>query len=251
MKKIVILSLLFCFSISSYAQDDVMIGVHLNPFISWMSTNNKAIESAGVNPGFKLGMSGEFYGGKKSDDLSIYAFTVGLGISFNQGGTLNYTQGGDLFQRSALIDSSYISATGTSLVPDSSTVKHRLQYVEIPVGIKLRTNEFGYLRYYMEVPFTLGIRTQSRSDIDGQFLDISEKENTTPDMSILNLSWGIGAGVEYDISGTGTTALFAGLYFQSGFLDVTRNDKDDKGANIVENAKATINKVNLRVGVFF
>ncbi|MEO5905600.1 MAG: hypothetical protein ABIQ11_02665, partial [Saprospiraceae bacterium] len=79
-------------------------------------------------------------------------------------------------------------------------------------------------------------------------------------MSVLNIFWGVGAGLEYSISEN--NALIAGLYFQNGLLDFI----DDNGHTAVtnseppfepefleqkEDSRATVNNLVLRVGILF
>ena len=86
-------------------------------------------------------------------------------------------------------------------------------------------------------------------------------------MNPLAISWGFGGGAEYDVSPS--TSIVAGLYFQKGFLDVTRNkdnyileqltgqntptdiSDDTYGQKIKENSKAFLSVITLRIGVIF
>jgi len=227
------------------AQNDFRFGFRLSPSFSWMSTDNNKINSNGTNLGLKLGVLGEFYFREN------YAFIGGLGFSFNHGGTLKHDIGGNFWPESNL--SSPDLNTGDNPLQDGVNLKYGIQYVEIPFGLKMRTQEFGYLRYFAEIPvFTLGVRSQSRGDISANGDNNAEKENIKDDVALLNLSWGLGGGVEFGVNES--TSIVAGLFFQNGFIDVTNNDatqyfgSDEKPR---EDSKATIKAITLRIGVMF
>lgn len=242
MKKIVILFVfLIALGLKSDAQDlDVdrfRFGFQVSPGVSWMGTNDNKINAAGANFSFAMGMSGEYYFAEN------YAFSFGLGLAFGQGGTLQSELGGNFFPNSELSDSSYYD------LPSGVQSKYKIQYVQIPFGLKMRTKEIGYMRYFAEVPvFTLGIPTQSRGDILGEGLTATTNENIAPEIFPVSLSWGFGGGVEYSI--TEQTSIVGGVFFQSSIIDIIKNNgtlSDGKS----EDSKATLSGVTFRVGVFF
>ncbi len=239
MKKIVVLSL-FLLSITSAYSQEFRLGIHAVPFISWMGSNDNTINAQGTNFGFKLHPVGEYFFAEN------YAFTTGIALAFNQGGTLNHTTGGNLWPET-VVES---KTTGLDSIPNGSNLTYKLQSVEIPFGIKLRTNEINYLRYYGEVPITVGIKTQARGNISGAGLETT-KENINADMNFVNISWGIGGGVEWEVSQS--TSLVAGLYFQGGFMDLTKNNgtQYQPTGNETEDSKAIMNAINIRLGVMF
>lgn len=240
MKKIVAIAAFLSLSLSIIAQDDIRFGFQLSPSFSWMNTNTSKINPSGTNLGLKLGMTGEYYFREN------YAFTSGIGFYFNNGGTLLHDFGGSYWPKSDLPSS-------LDTLPNNVKLKYSIQYLEIPVGMKLRTREFGYLRYFMEPAITIGLKTQARGTIEGTGVkNDGEKYNIRKEVNSLNLSWGISAGVEYGISDN--TSLVAGLGFQVGFTDVT----DDKGqvfdperGTVREKSKGTNNSITIRLGIMF
>ncbi|MEL6866710.1 MAG: outer membrane beta-barrel protein, partial [Bacteroidota bacterium] len=134
-------------------------------------------------------------------------------------------------------------------LPDGVDLKYSLQYVEIPFALKMRTQEFGYIRYFFEVPrFVLGINTQARGDISGTGVD-TEKEDIQQDVRAFNMSWGIGGGIEYTISDN--TSLVGGLFYQQGFLDVTKDKNAVKSDGSAENSRGLLRNITVRIGVLF
>ena len=141
-------------------------------------------------------------------------------------------------------------------MPDGVNLKYGLQYVEIPLGLRLRSQEFGYLRYFAELPvFTLGFLTQAQGAITGTDMD-TEKEDISKDVNNFAFSWGLGAGIEYSL-GT-QTSLIGGIYYQNYITDVTENDgdkfieRDQDGLPVTtakENSKSLIKGITIRIGV--
>lgn len=240
------LAFLLCCATAS-AQDGLQFGIQVSPTFSGMTTNNNLINRDGSNLGLKLGLIGEYY---FSDTYSLHS---GLGFHFNAGGTLFYE---NQFQRVDIWQESLDGALTT--VPDSIagglSYKYDLQYVEIPIGLTLRTREFGYLRYYVRPAIHLGFLTQARGSIkNAGFVDAEENFDIAKEVNGLNLGWSLGAGVEYSLSTS--TALVAGLAFQSGFADVTT----DKGTSLVrsgrnpteDDSRGKINSIVIMLGVMF
>ena len=241
MKKIVSLIAFLSFTFSlTFAQADVRFGFQLSPSFGWMTANVNSINPSGTNIGLKLGMIGEYYFQEN------YAFTSGIGFAFNHGGTLLHEDGGNYWNRTDIPEDK-------KPFPDQVKLKYGIQYVEIPVGLKMRTKEFGYFRYYIQPAITIGLKTQAQGSVKGTNIgEDLEKLNIKDEVNSLNLSWGIGGGIEYGVSEN--TAIVAGLALQVGFTDAT----DDNGIVIPtvgdtrdEDAKGTVNGITLIIGVMF
>ena len=233
MKKIVVFAafLLFAQGMIKAQDSDLRFGFQVSPMFSWMATDESRINGNGVNLGLKLGVNGEIFFREN------YAFIVGVGFAFNSGGTLRHDISGEYWQRST-----FPPQVQSGFFPAGTDLKYNLQYVEIPFGMKFRTNEFGYIRYYMELPvITIGFRSQARGTIEYSGVN-AEKIDIKKEVNPLTLAWGLGGGIEYSISEN--TALVAGLGYQNVFTDVT---KDYSGIS----SKARINNIIIRLGVLF
>ncbi|MCY7328312.1 MAG: PorT family protein [Saprospiraceae bacterium] len=245
MKKLLLaLGLFVCCQEFVSAQDqNFRFGVQVSPTWSWLNTSDKKLDGSGANLGLKLGMLGEFYFAPR------YAIVTGLGFGFNQGGTIQngYPQA-SLWKDADLSDEKY------RVVGQDAELHYRLRYIEIPFGLKLRggTGEDNPLKYYAEIPiFTLGFLTKALGDIRGTD-DNTEDEDIRDDVKKISLSWGLGAGIEYEFASS--TTAFAGFAFQQQFTDVTGTGRVQKtiGADLVdEKSKASIGLFSLRLGVFF
>lgn len=265
MKNIVFIFFIFSFGFceNTNAQNDIRFGFQVSPNLTWLSSNDNTINREGVNLGLRLGVIGEYYFTER------YAITGGLGFAFGQGGGLQHEVGGNFFRESDLSLANLNS--GDKPLPDGVIVGYRIQYIDIPVGLKMRTDEIGYFRYFAEIPvFNLNIRTQSRGSIQGvkDNGDIIDEVNLdiNRDVTPINLSWGLGGGIEYSI--TSNAVLIAGIYYNSSFIDVTDNSatkavsfldagddpidpSDDNFETLPEDSNVNIGSITLRIGVLF
>lgn len=242
MKKIVIALVFFAIAqIQGYAQEgDMRFGIQLSPSFSWMNTNDTRINRTSTNLGMKLGMLAEYYFREN------YALSSGIGFAFNHGGTLLFEYGGNYWKNSNLgpeLDS----------LPDGVKLKYGLQFVEIPLYLKMRTREFGYMRYFLEPGIMMGFRSQARGSITGRGIGDQAKEfDIRRDVNALNLAWGLTGGFEYSL--TETTSLIGGLGFQVGFADVTEDKGtifDPQRGNQLENSKGKVSAITLKIGLLF
>ena len=118
----------------------------------------------------------------------------------------------------------------------------------------MRTREFGYLRYYLEPRITLGFNTQAKGNIlTVEGVDSEEDFNIKTGVNTLQMSWGIGAGLEYVISDN--TALTGGLAFQTGFTDSTKDKNttiwNSNSSGTEEDSKGKLSSIILRLGIMF
>ena len=209
---------------TTYGQNDLRFGFQASPAITWMRTDSlKTVEGNGANTAFKLGAIGEKY------FRPNYAIVSGINFFFNSGGTLRFANGGNRFPN---------SGNDLDTIAAGSNVHYQLQYVEIPLGLKMKggSGEDSYLNFFAEVPIlTFGFRTKALADVR----ETNVEGNIREDTRVLSASWGLGGGVEFNISGN--TALIGGIYYQQGFLDATRND----------DVRSTLRAITLRIGVLF
>lgn len=244
--------LITCTSVTAQDANDFRFGLQISPSVSWMNTDDNRISNQGAALGLKLATQAEFVFADK------YAIASGIGFHFNTGGTMQSQYGGRFFTESLPPESAYNAPEVADQANGPVLLDYSIQYIEIPLSLKLRTREFGTITYFMEAPiFTLGIRSNVMGGIKGgttpgggiieEVEDVSIKKEVNP----IAFSWGFGGGLEYSI--LDGTRLFAGLTFQRMFLDATK-DGDDynyEGRSAVDDPKATINSLTLRMGVLF
>jgi len=260
MKKIAFITLIifFAFFYQAIAQNDIRFGFQISPNLTWINSNDNTINRDGSNIGLRLGVMGEYYFADR------YAITGGLGFAFGQGGGLKHDIGGNFFSESELSNPNLNS--GQKPLPDGVVLGYKIQYIEIPLGLKMRTDEIGYFRYFAEIPiFTLGFRAQSRGSIEGTGIN-EEDLDINKDVTPINFSWGLGGGVEYSF--TSNAVLIAGLYYNNSFIDLTDNNANQASGTFEtgdpttpiddmyevvrkEDSNVNMGSITLRIGVLF
>ena len=247
MKKIVLFlsfGVILSNSLSAQVMRGLRFGFQASPTWSWMRTSDKKLEGVSSNWGVKLGVLGEYY------FADNYAITTGLGFGFNQGGFIqNGYSNGRFWPESDLSDANLYT------LPMNAKLHYRLNYVEIPIGLKMRggSNEDSRYKFYAEIPmFTLGFLTKATGDIRGTNTQNTDDENIRKDVNGLALSWGLGGGVEYEFATNAT--LVVGISYQNLFTDVTDDSATVETAPNIwekENSKGTLGVFALKIGVFF
>jgi opacity protein-like surface antigen len=231
MKKALLILFLATAALSAFAQSSgskFHFGVKAMPALAWLridAPDETNLESDGLPFGFGYGLITDFGFAER------YAFSTGLEVAY-RGGKTKYV----------LADTG--SASTTSVV----STKYSVQFIELPLTLKLKTNEIGYLTYFFQVGFAPGFAIRSRKNIDIDWADgtttSKKNEDASDDINEFNISLLVGAGAEYNISGN--TSLLFGLTFNNGFLDVL-DDKPYEGSKV----KGNSNYLALTVGVLF
>ncbi len=224
MKKIFVLIGVIILGTSTLrAQDEQKLhfGLKAAPSLAWIVSDTKGYESSGTKLGFSYGLITEF------NFSTHYAFATGIDITY-RGGKSKYS--------SSLNDS-------TTVVSEAELT---LQYIELPITLKLKTNEIGYITYFLQFGVAPGINIRSKANvktttqIGSNTITASEDDVDIKDgINNFNLSMIIAGGIEYTLSGS--TVLLAGITFNNGFLDI------DDSSNI----KAHSDFLALTVGVLF
>jgi len=219
-KSVLIPALLFANIIAISSQQKIRFSVFVNPCINWLSSDVKTIKSDGAAFGFDAGLTLDKFFAEN------YAFSTGISIG-SLGGNLRYDN-----------KTIFRTSIGDTTVPAGSSVKYKLQYITIPVGLKFKTNQIGYFTYFAHLGFTLqaNIKATGTSSDASRALD---DDNISEEIGFFNLGYHIGAGAEYSIGGN--TALIFGVTYTNGFVDITRNPDD----------KITTSSFAIRLGVLF
>jgi opacity protein-like surface antigen len=221
---------------AALAQDDpgVRFGLKLAPNMSWQRPDTKGIKSDGSKFGYTFGLNVEFPVGANGN----YRFGTGLMLN-NVGGKLKQ-------------EYSYVDTSGTTLTKEL-TQDIKLRYIEVPLTMKLLTNEIGYIRYFGLIGFGTAFNIRAKGDYDVPVPDANgsivgfatlEDEDIKDDVQAFKASLIIGAGMEYNFSGN--TALQIGITYNNGFTN-TLADKEVNG----KTAKSFQDYLELNLGIFF
>lgn len=268
LRKIAILTILL-FQVVYMQAQGIKFGVHVDPFISFLGSQEKQVVGDAVNGGTALGVEVEYrFTGEEN-----YALTFGVDFSLNNGGSLLYRYGGILFPNSDLDPTVFNDigmkqpSAGTGLDLHAFTkVNYRINYIQLPIGLKLRTNELGgsYMRAFFHIPLikimvpvTAGAKIFSpkevatsasgfKEDLTGYRILAGEEASVEPnvwkDITPIQVSIGAGAGVEFTPNADGGLRLYAGIYYEAGIIDVIGGFAGDiflKAANTVVDDPST------------
>ena len=234
MKKLFTIALLGLFSISAFAQDkggemkNFRFGVTALPALTWYKPDEvKKFENKGAAFRFGVLINGEF---SFSDNFAI-GFGIGLSSS---GGKVNFLDSvhyhvydGEIISLSKPDTGSITSKTEHYLL---NTREYKASYYMVPISLKMRTNEIGYMRYFFEPRLNIGIRKKVRADDDVVSWGSSNKvkqENIdiTPDMAFLKTSVTLSGGGEYYLSGS--TAFVFSIGYDYGLSNAMQKESDN------------------------
>jgi len=204
-KKITIISfliLVLLFNLNDIqAQQKISFGIHADPLLSWFTTDVREVSNNGARAGFNFGLNFNNYFSKN------YSFSTGINL---------ISAGGSLTPSDTTV---YEFTNFNTTVPSGKPVIYKIQYLSIPVGLKLQTNQIGYVTFFTDLGLDPKVVISSKADIP--YLDI-RGENAAKLVNLFNLSYHITAGIEYSLGGS--TALVAGLGFDNNFFDITTDN---------------------------
>ncbi len=243
MKNSVLIALAICVSMITQAQDFAKwrIGVKLNPNISKIKPDDKNITNEGsvFRFGFGLMVDKHF--------TANYAISTGLSI-YKTGGQLTY-----------LRQSNELNSGMGDSIPNATIARvnrtYRLQYFEIPICLKLKTNEIGYITYWAQFGLGLGFNIKARGDDEINYLErknantnnweatnlaskSTEDEDISDDVRFFRVPLIVGGGIEYNLSGS--TSILAGLTYSNGITNSLANSgvkADERGSPLYETNK--------------
>jgi hypothetical protein len=197
---------------------NLRFNVEVDPQFAWFSSDDEGVDPDGAIFHLHAGLNMDYF------FADNYAFVLGVGIN-NLGGNLLYA------------DSTEFSSKGEILLlePDQSA-KLNLQFIDIPIGLKLKTEELGYATIFLQLGFNPMFNLNAKASSEDASFD---KEDIRESIILFNLGYHAGLGVEYTLGGS--TALIGGLRWSSGLTDVTDNDR----ANIKTNA------ISIHLGILF
>ncbi|SRR5690606_246311 len=187
---------------SNEQEKNISLGLSINPNIGWLR-----------------------YGGNDDYDASSK-----IGFSYGLLADLGFTR--NYYFSTGLLINSIGSQVKSTLSGNAETKDIRLQYAEIPLTVKLKSEESELGRYYGQFGFTAGFKVSGKEKLEG-----ATKKNDIAGDDLFRLGLQLGGGMEWKLSQN--LNLMTGLSFNNGF---TRAIKD---------GKPKTSYVALNLGLFF
>ena len=114
-------------------------------------------------------------------------------------------------------------------VAAGQAVIYKIQYLSVPIGLKLQTNQIGYLTFFSDVGLDPKVVISGKVDIPALKI---KGEKAIDELRVFNLAYHVTAGIEYSLGGT--TSLVSGLSYENNFLDLTK-DNEGQIKDIISN----------------
>lgn len=222
MKRTFIGLLLLFFTGSAFAQDSsspyygFRLGLTAHPTIGWVKPDIG--KSNGVSLGFSYGLIGDF------NFTQNYSFATGLTITTINGKSTEVVT---------------LGSNGGTPSQFENEIKYKLQYIEVPLTLKLKTVKINEVRYYGQFGLSNGFMIGAKQDFDLVGGTSGRDVNIKDDIKFYRAGLVIGAGAEFDVSGN--TSITTGLTFNNGFTDITSS----------KNSTVKNHYVGINIGVFF
>ena len=217
-----ILVSLFTINAGVVTAQNIRFGIFADPVIGWFSSDTRETKNEGARAGFNFGFTFNKY------FANNYSFSTGLNI---------LTAGG------RLVSSDTITMEFTNFdteVAAGKPVVYKIQYLNIPVGLKFETNQIGYVTFFADIGLDPKIAIGGKVDIPSANI---KGERAMDEIRHFNMGYHILGGIDYSLGGT--TAIVLGLGFEHNFLDVTKEN------NIQPRDRISHNLLKFRVGINF
>ncbi|RBQ05349.1 porin family protein [Pedobacter miscanthi] len=223
MKRISTILILSLLSFGAWAQNSPLtnygfrLGLTATPTFGWIKPDQG--KTNGIALGFSYGLIGDF------NFAPNYSFSTALTITTING-------------KSTEVDPANITRPNTAAVPIAYDLKYKLQYLDLPLTVKLKTIKEEGRRWYGQFGLSNSFLLGAKQDAVGGGTNLSnEKINDYTKFYRAGLI--IGGGGEFDVSGN--TSIVAGLTFNNGFTNIVT----DKNRTVKNHYLA------LNFGVFF
>ncbi len=288
MKKIVALLLTIAISQNSFGQVSVTedndiknfrFGLQVGTSFDWLNIDKEnKFEKGGIGTGFDWGLQMEFKLNKTISVLtgvSLKSNTFKLKYaSASSFDTTYYVLNKDdefIDVKPTNFDTTVLSNTTNSTYWLKDR-KIKANYVNIPIALKMKTNEIGYLTYYGQFGANFGFKTKARAFDQVAIMDsigdptptqaTKEKIDLNSGVSPIRVGLLIGAGAEYNFSGS--TSAFLTIQYNHYFTGALRTDNfedylfkyDNTGTTISDTYKPVAAKVlpgsiSITLGILF
>ena len=181
------------------AQQLIGFKVHADPLAGWFGSDNSDIAAKSAKAGFNFGLTfNRYFHGN-------YAFSTGLSL---------VTAGGNI----AYKDTVTLKLKNPIEVLPKSKLAYSIRYLAIPIGLKLRSNQIGYVSIFTNIGLDPKFILGGKVEVPSRNI---AKENADNMLSRLSMGYHVIGGIEYSVGGT--SAIVLGIRFDSNFTDITKH----------------------------
>lgn len=200
-------------------------GLNVTPGLYWLKANTQNNANNGSSFGFGYGVNLEFY------------FTQNYGLCTG----LEVTSFGAKYTNT-------ISGNKNPLQDSITAHSLSLEYLQLPLVLKMKTNAIGLMKYFGQVGLGTGILLKATDNYtvkDGETILVNPNGYSEDNVKVnsqtnfLRLALVIGLGVEYNIAST--TSIQVAVNYDNGFLNI----------NKTSDSEVLSKGITLTVGVLF
>ncbi len=224
---IVLMSMILGHPAAFSQQKPFVFGFKAGPNLGWLRPDSKGYERDGMRAGFSWGFVADFF------LMENYGIATGFDVVFLNGA----------------LEIPHEMSDGAVVKEGTLSRKYMLKYIQVPVTLRMRTNELGKFRVFGQIG--LGTNFLIGAKADDEFTPangepVSDEVDIYNDITFMYESLIVGAGAEYSLGGS--TMLTACIVFNNGFMDIL---KGENTRNPAINNKAYANYLSLDIGIVF
>lgn len=237
MKKLVLLLSFVLISNILFAQyKSFQLGIKVSPTISWLNANDLGLKSEGVAIGFNGGLMGEINFTKN--------YMLLTGINFNHSkGKISFVGNSGITDESSIFFK--------QIVDIKQTVN--LQYIEIPLALKLRTNELiPKVKFFGIMGLNSAFRINAKANNSLTFMEEVkdlQKVDVSDNYSFIKESLLLGIGGEFFIDKSSFVSV--GINFNTSLNNVSNKKFKNYYEGEWRQSKITLTYIELCLAFVF
>ncbi len=213
---------------TSVSAQGFRLGLTGSPSVAWFKSETEGYNSEGVRFGISYGLLAEFIMAEQ------YTFATGINVTYF-GGKLAFP----------------IADAVSSANPFTQQERiYKLQNVEIPLTLKMKTREIGYNTYFAKFGFGGSVNMSAKAN--DTFYNNSDSSTLNQndvdikgDTPLFRASMIVGLGLEHSLGGS--TSLVTGLTFNNGFTNILKG----KDYTDLRKQQARANYLEFSIGILF
>ncbi len=177
-----------------------------------------------------------------------FGFGYGANVEIGLTETIYFVTGLEVNAAGAKYSSMDSVSNGKSKFLVSSTANASIQYLQVPLFFKMKTKEIGMMKYFGQFGLGSGmvISNHTAWTASSSFASVSGTDTKTGDLNLIREALLIGAGVEYNLSGS--TSIIGSLMYDNGFTGVLASGNGPAGT---PNPTFYSKGITLTVGILF